>query len=277
MAIPRTPPSIDITYAAHTASCSFLLDSEGICRRIVVAPKGKRSASRTAARCVGAQYVASLDGSAAGGLVEMPRVGAAMLFARVDERGRVSLVRTSVVISFESSAGEDPFADSGTVETSAPELETPRQHRPTESVPVRRIDPDYYDDPGQKTQRIQALRPEEIAAALGEPERDHDLGNDLATAEYRTVVDDQAPRHALPSTQAIPGAPTLRNPHRDATVEGDDAYARPKTPTPSRGVLPRRSDPRMRAAAARAYAPDAVPAPQAYSSDIQVSRRRRGT
>ncbi|MDB5213045.1 MAG: hypothetical protein JWO86_972, partial [Myxococcaceae bacterium] len=285
-AIPCTPPSIDITYAAHTASCTFLLDSEGICRRIVVAPKGKRSAGRTAARCVGAQYVASLDGSAAGGLVEMPRVGAAMLFARVDERGRVSLVRTGVVLSFESNAGEDPFADSGTVETSAPELETPRMERAIPSAASRAIDHDYYDDSSEKTQRIQALRPEDIAAALGERERerdeDQDLGNDLATAEYRTVIDDSAPRPTLPSTQALPGVLTLRNPHRDTTVEDDDAYARPKVPTPStppRGVLPRRSDPRMRAAAARAYAPGPAPgpAPRAYSSDIQVSRRRRGT
>ena len=274
MAIPSTPPRIDITYAAHTASCTFLLDSEGICRRIVVAPKGKRSASRTASRCVGAQYVASLDGSAAGGLVEMPRVGAAMLFARVDERGRVSLVRTAVVISFESNAGEDPFVDSGTVETSAPELETPRVQRPVPSRAARPIDHDY-DDSSEKTQRIQALRPEDIAAALGEQENaEADLGSDLATAEYRTVVDDSAPRQTLPSTQAISGVPTLRNPHRDATVEDDDGYSRPKTPTPARGVLPRRSDPRMRAAAAHAYAP--APSP-AYSSDIQVSRRRRGT
>jgi hypothetical protein len=264
---PSSPPSIDIIYAAHTASCTFLLDSEGICRRIVVAPKGKRSTSRTASRCVGAQYVASLDGSAAGGLV--------------DERGRVSLVRTAAVISFESKAGEDPFVDSGTVETSAPELETPRVERPISSRRPRNhvVDQDY-DDSSEKTQRIQALRPEDIAAALGEHERaEADLGHDLATAEYRAVATDAAPRPTLPSTQAIVGVPTLRNPHRDATVEDDDGYARPKvaTPTPSRGVLPRRSDPRMRAAAARASAPAARPAPQAYSSDIQVSRRHRGT
>jgi hypothetical protein len=278
---PCPPPSIDIIYAAHTASCTFLLDSEGICRRIVVAPKGKRSTSRTASRCVGAQYVASLDGCAAGGLVEMPRVGAAMLFARVDERGRVSLVRTGAVISFESNAGENPFIESGTVETSAPELETPRTPRPISSRPPRDVvDHDYYDDSSEKTQRIQALRPEDIAAALGEQERaEAELAHDLATAEYRAVADDAAPRHTLPSTQGIAGVPTLRNPHRDATVEDDDGYARPKVPapTPPRGVLPRRSDPRMRAAAARAYAPAARPAPQAYSSDIQVSRRRRGT
>lgn len=282
MATPCTPPSIDITYAAHTASCTFLLDSEGICRRIVVQPtKGKRSAGRTAARCVGAQYVASLDGSAAGGLVEMPRVGAAMLFARVDERGRVTLVRTGVVTSFESHARDDqydPFAESGAVETSAPELVTPRVAGPAPSVAARHADPDYDDDPSEKTQRIQALRPADIAAALGEHGGDDaDPGHDLATAEYRTVVDELPPRQTLPSTRAISGAPTLRNPHLDATIEDDDAYARPRTPTPSRGVLPRRSDPRMRAAARSYAAPETSPAPQAYSSDIQVSRRRRGT
>ncbi len=269
VATPCTPPSIDITYAAHTASCTFLLDSEGICRRIVLhrsnaSAKSQRSASRTAARCVGAQYVASLDGSAAGGLVEMPRVGAAMLFARVDERGRVTLVRTAVVTSFESQAAPenyDPFADSGTVETSAPEIETPRVPSPIPSLRARDVDPDYDDDPSEKTQRIQAVRPEDIAAALGQESQEE--GSDLATAEYRSV------------------APTLRNPHRDATIEDEDAYARPKAPTPSRGVLPRRSDPRMRAAAAaRSYTPAARPAnnapPEAYSSEIQVSRRRRG-
>jgi len=286
VATPCTPPSIDITYAAHTAACTFLLDSEGICRRIVLqqrstaSAKSQRSASRTAARCVGAQYVASLDGSAAGGLVEMPRVGAAMLFARVDERGRVTLVRTGVVTSFESYAAPetyDPFADSGTVETSAPELETPRVPRPVRTIHARDVDPDYDDDPSEKTQRIQALRPEDIAAALGQQD-----GNDLATAEYHAVAADLAPRHALSSSNnTLPGAsgvPTLRNPHRDVTVEDDDVYTRPRMPTPSRGILPRRSDPRMRAAAAaRGYAASPTSAPEAYSSEIQVSRRRRGT
>jgi hypothetical protein len=272
---PRNPSPIDITYAAHTASCTFLLDADGICRRIVIPPKGKRSASRTAARCVGAQYVASLDGSAAGGLVEMPRVGAAMLFARVDEHGRVSLVRTAVVTSFESKAAEDPFLEVGSasVETSAPELATPRVHR------AAAVDPDYHDyDPSERTQRITALRPDQIAAALGEEQ-----GNDLATAEYRAAVTDAepAPRTTLPSR--APGAPTLRNPPRDVVDEEDeddeDTYARP-APVPAPAATarmsgPRRSEPSVRAAAARAYAPDPRPTPRAYSSDIQVSRRRR--
>ncbi len=253
---------IDISYAAHTASCTFLLDDEGICRRIVMVPKEKRrESSRSAARCVGAQYVASLDGSAAGGLVEMPRVGAAMLFARVDERGRVSLVRTGVVISFESRGGEDPFVDSQSVETSAPELEAPRLERHD----------DYYD-PSERTQRIQALLPEDYEAALHESSASLEQTHDYATAEYAST-----PSPSLRPPTARSSGPTLRQPHRDTTVDDeDDSYSRP-APVPSRpgrGILPpRRSDPKLRAAAG-AWAPEAPRTAPGFASDVQVTRRR---
>jgi hypothetical protein len=264
-------PCIDITYAAHTASCTFLLDSEGICRRIVMAPKGKRrEGSRTASRCVGAQYVASLDAGAAGGLVEMPRVGAAMLFARVDERGRVSLVRTGIVMSFESKAAEDPFVetDSAAVETSAPDLLASIQAREAISPPPKRPsrppvsevpDPDYYEE-SDRTQRIQALRPEDIAAALGrhetrpETRQSPEPHNELTTSEYRSV-----------------------NRGTAAGILDDEDDFRPTlkanpvpAPSAARGMLPRGSDPRQRAAAAaaRSYAPPA------RTSDVQISRRR---
>lgn len=245
---------IDIIYAAHTGSCTFLLDSEGICRRIVMVPNGKRrEASRTAARCVGAQYVASLDGSAAGGLVEMPRVGAAMLFARVDERGRVSLVRTGVVTSFESKAAHDPFVHSGTVETSAPDLLTPRvpyeEARPRGARDENEHDDendnadDYYDA-SERTQRIQALRPEDIAAALERDEREQN--NDLTTAEYEAVQQESSPA-ARTVSRPDPHVPTLRHVRAAAA-----------------------------AAAAVGWSADPRPAPRAQGSDIQVSRRRRG-
>ncbi|HVH42285.1 MAG TPA: hypothetical protein VM925_08065 [Labilithrix sp.] len=135
--------SFDITYAAYTNSCTFLLDSEGVCRRIVPSPGLKRTpkgrdAATAATRCVGAQYVASLDASLPGMLAEMPRVGIPMIFARVDERGRVSLVRTGVVTRFESQRADDPFSDrapSVSVETSAPVIppskSNPRRPRET--------------------------------------------------------------------------------------------------------------------------------------------------
>ena len=248
---------IEISYAAHTSSCTFLLDDQGICRRIVMAPKGKRrESSRTAAKCVGAQYVASLDGSAAGGLVEMPRVGAAMLFARVDEQGRVSLVRTGVLVSFESHASEDPFVESHSVETSAPALAGLETARAEQQAALRDLD---YQDPSERTQRIQALRPEDYDD-IDDEDRTEEIGNDLATAEYRAVEDAYPP----PSNGLRPTLPS-------------DAPATVRKP-PSRGVLPRRSDPKIRAAAsaARAWAPESSRTPPAYGSDVQVTRRRRG-
>lgn len=146
--------SFKITYAAHTNACTFLLDAEGICRRIVPNPSlGKtqkgREAAAAANRCIGAQYVASLDATLPGILSEMPRVGIPMVFARIDSRGRIALVRTGVVTRFENSHGENPFGDrapSISVETSAPPIPP---GKPANEEPFGRgrpSDPDISDD-----------------------------------------------------------------------------------------------------------------------------------
>lgn len=125
--LPNVSAPYEISYAAHTQGCTFLLDAEGICRQVVVSPNNqRREQARAASRCVGAQFVAALDPSAAGLLAEKPRVGGSMLFARVDERGRVSLVRTGHLTGFERYRADDPFESdplpSMSVETSAPPL-----------------------------------------------------------------------------------------------------------------------------------------------------------
>lgn len=234
--------SFEITYAAHTASCTFLLDSEGICRRIVMAPHVKRKESQTAARCVGAQYVASLDPSAAGCMVEMPRIGAPMLFARVDDRGRVSLVRTGPCTLFEQTPAENPF-DSVSVKTSAPEI-TPRT-QPPRTQPSHDHDPGYFEA-DERTVRIQALRPEELVTFEGEPE-------DMATAEYAIPPRKSQPvssqvressRPSAPAPRSPDAMPTLRNPRRDGLDDDDNPYARAV-----RGMLPqtKRDSARQRA------------------------------
>ncbi len=96
-----TPP---IAYAAHTPSCTFFLDEEGICRQIVrrAGPMtGFGKAADAIGRCIGAQYVASIDLATDGGLVAMPRVGSPMLFAYLGEAGRIALVRTGGLLRFE--------------------------------------------------------------------------------------------------------------------------------------------------------------------------------
>jgi len=122
------------TYAVHTATCSFFLDAEGICRSVVPAPhRAGRSSAKTSAQCIGAQFVASLDAAVPGCLVELPKVGTALLFAKVGSDGRIALVRTGIVTSLESFEGTDPFVTLSSVHTSAPEFRSaaePINHEP---------------------------------------------------------------------------------------------------------------------------------------------------
>jgi hypothetical protein len=244
-------PSDDffITYAAHTSSCTFLLDDEGICRRIVLVPKGKRrDSSQTAARCVGAQYVASLDAGAAGGLIEMPRVGSAMLFARVDEHGRVSLVRTGVVTQFEAMQAEDPFAETSGVATSAPELL--EAAAPLDAG--RPADPDYFEA-GERTQRIPALRAEDLVQAMANRDLDR-------TSEYGSP----------PAPIQAPQPQTLRNPRSDA--------AQPTRSARTRGIPPRQAEAPLAGPGARTASNAAAAVPtdaRRTGSNVRMVGRRR--
>jgi len=92
---------MEIVYAAHTQSGVFMLDADGVCRW-AVGHSGRSSAERVPERIVGAQYLASLDVTAEGALVDLPRVGCPMLFAATDPvTGRVRLVRTPPLLRFE--------------------------------------------------------------------------------------------------------------------------------------------------------------------------------
>ena len=299
--------SFDISYAAHTSACTFLLDAEGVCRRIVVVPGSKRTlsskgrdAAKSAARCVGAQYVATLDPNVTGMLAEMPRVGAAMLFACVDARGRVSLVRTGLVTRFERYA-EDPFvetekAPSTSVQTSAPMI-TPSAPTPRMSRSTPPPAPDVYEEEASdRTQPIQALRPAALRSlhrsspspissspdALGDEDATLDR-----TAEYESRPAERSangfPRRTTwpsPGTDlGGPGLPvTLRQPPAVAPPPAeDDPYA-----TLARGTLPppppRRSEPYMvRTRSDRSVLPAAhTPRSPSYPpAEKLVSGRRR--
>ena len=218
----------DITYAAHTATCTFLLDAEGICRRIVMLPGSKRrEASKNASRCIGAQYVATLDPTVPGCLVEMPKIGTPMLFARVDPRGRVALVRTGPITSFETRRADDPnpdpFAESIGVMTSAPsaaELQTPRSKAPPK-------DP-YTEIGADRTQRIPAAR-EESAPRPVEPEIPVDVVDPhlAATDEYDSDPSTMKPTASTwQAAQPQGHARTLHDPHvtLSPVEDPDDPY-----------------------------------------------------
>ena len=142
-----------MTYAVHTATCSYLLDDDGICRW-ALAPGGP--APPAAERCVGAQFVACLDLHSEGGLVGELRIGGSALFVR-REGGRFVLLRTLPITNVEiRGAVEDPpsFADTPVV---APEaLPLPAFDRP--QVPVAIFTP---ADPQTEPLPGVAFNPEE--------------------------------------------------------------------------------------------------------------------
>ena len=98
-------------------------------------------------------------------LADMPKVGTAMLFARTDERGRISLVRTGHVTRFERYV-EDPFLAvddrPSVVATSAPPLTAsmvPTQRKVMLPPPDPYAEGERLDD---RTKPLQALRPSDF-------------------------------------------------------------------------------------------------------------------
>jgi hypothetical protein len=82
----------DMTYAVHTAACTYLLDDDGVCCAITVSPAPPPGSER----CIGAQFVACLDMRTEGGLVGELRLGAAALFVAA-RNGRCVLLRTQPI------------------------------------------------------------------------------------------------------------------------------------------------------------------------------------
>jgi len=121
----------DVTYAVHTAACTYLLDEEGVCRWVMsstgtIPPDGQQ--------CVGAQFVACLDLRVAGGLVGELLIGASILFVRVDEEsGRHVLMRTGVIENVEFRRPVGPIAR---------EAPLPSFQDPTEEPLEESLDPE---------------------------------------------------------------------------------------------------------------------------------------
>lgn len=86
-------------YAARSANCALYLDADGVCRAFVTNGEDQ-NVRALAQRCVGAQFVASLDPQAPNMLGREPRVGKSALFARMDG-GRISVLRFGPILRFE--------------------------------------------------------------------------------------------------------------------------------------------------------------------------------
>lgn len=188
-----------IAYVAHTKGYTFLLDDQGICRRVLITVEGKVDPGGVdiAERCVGAQYIASLDVTTTGGLVKDPKVGVPLLFARVDN-GRVALVRTAPLERFETQ--EEPVARrySDAVETqeiAALSEDALQAVRSAESAPETETDLEEDVDTGEVS-GVSRL-PEDDPTGDGSDDEDDD---DLATNEL--------PRGYEPAAAAKPSVRT---------------------------------------------------------------------
>jgi hypothetical protein len=115
---PPPPPIMTIAYVAYTERNVLMLDGDGICVRVEPlrgpmtlrwgdTPHARPELSDGALRCIGAQYVASIDPSVPGGLARMPRVGTSMLFAAAAHDGRIYCVRAGPLTHFESCSADD--------------------------------------------------------------------------------------------------------------------------------------------------------------------------
>ena len=117
------PAPPEMAYAVHTQACTYVLDQEGICRWIVARQGAVPPEVR---KCVGAQFVACLDLASKGGLVPDLRLNAMGLFVRLNEQGRMVLLRTGPILRVD---GGQPGANAAAASTPPPAFgDAPQQY-----------------------------------------------------------------------------------------------------------------------------------------------------
>lgn len=209
----------DFSYAAHAGNNTFLLDDDGICRKILSRGKGRASTNKSTQRCLGAQYVASLDFSSESGLVERPKEGCPLLFARVDEAGRVSLVRTAALERFEEikrSEG-DPVTD-----------EHPAFGAPDpDELPPRTVRAEAIAPPTHREPKVDSRRLAKTMPALP----------DVVRSTMKVDIDYLDP---LDRTQQRPALDARKLPDLDDALDDDATIVAERPPElRRRGMLPK--------------------------------------
>ncbi|MBS2014736.1 MAG: hypothetical protein JST00_17745 [Deltaproteobacteria bacterium] len=213
---------MELPYVAFTEPCVYGLDEDGVCREVVARSGASEKDVAAAKRCLGAQYVASLDARVEGLLLPLPKPGSRLLFARMGDDGRIALVRGGEVVRFWSRE-----------EREAEEIED-RQRRDTEDTA-----------PFSRRQRMKSgIRFEDRRGddKVRPQASDESVTDELVTAE-RPASDRRIPApRASERGVDIRGlddedldAPTRRSPTADE--EEADPATRP-APTTSRGFPP---------------------------------------
>ena len=203
----------DFSYAAHAGSNTFLLDDDGICRRILSRGRNRASTNKSTQRCLGAQYVASLDFSSETGLVERPKEGCPLLFARVDDAGRVSLVRTAPLERFEEirhPEREPETNEHPSFESLDPDELPPITLRAESLAPATRRDPRDPRDPRVDSRRLVKAGLPNLQGELLQSPRNVDI-------DYLDPLDRTQQRPALDADRL----PPFDDDDNDATIVGE--------------------------------------------------------
>jgi hypothetical protein len=113
---------VELAYIAHSERCALLLDRDGVCRWAVPKADANDEMVVAAKRCIGAQFVASLDPDAPGFMASEPRIGRNMLFALIVD-GRAAILRFGPLQAFEKLDAPASSVDVAPAPPAAPSAE----------------------------------------------------------------------------------------------------------------------------------------------------------
>ncbi len=232
---------MDLAYVAHSERCALLLDAEGVCRWVIPKVDAKDAMVAAAKRCIGAQFIATLDRDMPGYMGHEPRVSANLLFALVTD-GRVALVRFGPLVAFEElDAASEPAEHAEHAEHHAddvvekPAAEARVDETPTVSAPAIEA-ADAEDEPLPPTVAA-AIDVDDLIMLLS----DDDVSAPEGAADDGTsaVVEDEAPAETR-IARAAEATETTEDPTPIAPAAGaaelEEAQAastgRPSEPAP---------------------------------------------
>lgn len=194
---------MEIVHIAHSARCALLLDDGGVCRWFVLKVDDDEAVLAAAKRCVGAQFVATLDPDAPGLLGHEPKVGANLLLARVDD-GRVSLVRFGPLSAFET------LDEPAEPEKTAAEPETTRRSLPADlpadesDVTLQRHAPQDEDESDEDdTQIASTPRISGFAIRVVPPVEDPELATHRFEREREPPSEAESARPSEPKRRGV--------------------------------------------------------------------------
>jgi hypothetical protein len=201
----------DMTYAVHTATCTYLLDDGGVCLWALT-PGGRPAPD--AERSVGAQFVACLDLRVEGGLSGELVVGAAALFVH-REHGRLVLLRTALIEHVEHRDGDGQPFEEPSLDENTPVFADPIARAMLPRIPDEQTAPLPESPP---TRPFPAFSLPDIAEELDPDAEPLDL-EDLLSASV-TEVTVSLPLYRPPEVPLAPPSPGIPRPRRPVVGPG---------------------------------------------------------